>query len=178
VPTPLELKLDMLKIVGSLDLNQGHLVIDEYVPFSFRVYDEPLPAPHVWLVGNLKTSLLEVKIDAYSAAVMASILVLCNKTVEGNPPSSYQRAEVLPGLPRVTLDGFGENRLIEENRDFELIQSGNCFFVIFDKAPAAKRCYRADRAAFFEGNNGELCGIGFYDLTAAELAKFRHHFRL
>jgi hypothetical protein len=89
----------MLKIVGSLDLTQGHLVIDGDVPFSFRVYDDPLTAPHIWFIGNLNTSLL------------------------------------------------------------------------LDKAQVAKRCYRADRAGFFEGNNGELCGIGFYDLNAAELAE-------
>ena len=161
----------MLIIQGKKDLRAGQLVVDEYVPFSFQAYTGILPDPYLWRIGNFKTSLMELTIEKQSKLVLGITLTLYNRKLQTEIPPSYLAVEVATGFPVANTEMFSNDRH-DETRDFELVQNGNSFIAVLNDGVQPQRCLRADRVGFYERAN-EICGIGFFDLTASEVKKLK-----
>jgi hypothetical protein len=155
------------KIVGVWEAGYGRLEVDEWIPFSFRAYNRLLIGPLYWTAGNHRTSLLEMKVERTGGAVMAAVLSSCQRFAASDPSGFFDGVPEVPGLPVVQLDDF-EHDMCWEEADFSLSRAGNRFFATLDDSPRPRRCLRSDRVGFFE-NDGELCAIGFFDLTEAEV---------
>lgn len=165
----------MLTFQGKQELPGGQLVVDDFVPFSFRAYTGVLAAPYLWRIGNFKSSLLELKIDKQSRLVLGITLTLYNKELRTKIPPSYLAVELEAGLPVANTEALSNNRH-DEIRDFELVQNGNSFIAVLNGGVQPQRCLRADRVGFYE-RASEICGIGFFDLTATEVEKLKSQFQ-
>ena len=128
------------KIRGVHEVRGGRLVVDEWVPFTFRAYQGLLPGADYWRVGNFKTLLLEMKIEKHSRAILAVILPAYSKMIDKDWPAIYEGILEVPGVPLVGTDGFefGECR---EFCEFRLIRSGNQFLVVLNDELPPQRCF-------------------------------------
>lgn len=165
----------MINFQGRQELRVGQLAVDDFVPFSFRAYTGVLASPYLWRVGNFTTSLLELKIDKQSKLVLGVTLSLYNQKLRTEIPPSYLAVELAAGLPVANTDIFSNDRH-DETREFELVQNGNSFIAVLNGGVQPQRCLRADRVGFYE-RAGEICGIGFFDLTASEIEKLKSLFQ-
>jgi hypothetical protein len=93
------------KIRGSNEVPSGQLVVDEWVPFTFRAYRKLLLNPDIWLVGNFKTSLLEMKVERQSREILGVALPLYNRPIEQGIPSPRRDEIVRLCLDTVSLRG-------------------------------------------------------------------------
>jgi hypothetical protein len=157
-----------VKIRGILPVSNGTLVVDEWVPFSFRAYQRVRSLPYYWLFGDRKTSLLEMRVDRQSGAVIGVTLTAFSKKKIGNElPVEYREARQLTGLPVVDTENFVGGRR-DEPSDFDLVGGANWFVVMLKHGVSPRRCLHAGRTRFFE-HDSELCAVGFFDLTEPEL---------
>ncbi|WP_284422095.1 MULTISPECIES: hypothetical protein [unclassified Bradyrhizobium] len=155
------------KIIDVQERTFGQLEIDEWVPFTFRAYTNGLAGPLYWMLGDQKTSLLEMKIERSTGAIEAVLLPACHRFDSDDGWRAPEGITQVAGIPVVKMDQF-ESGHCEECRDFRLNQFGSSFFVILDDSPRPERCIRTDRVGYFEAN-GNLCAVGFFDLTQTEV---------
>ena len=155
-------------------MHAGQLNVDDYIPFTFQAYRGILPNPYLWLIGT-QVSLLELTIEAESKAVLGVTLTLYKKEVREHISSEYDAVEMVPGVPVVCVEGFG-NRRHEDECELTLFREGNRFVVVFNNSIVPTRCLRVDRVGFYSGE-GELCGVGFFDITGHEIERLIPHFQ-
>lgn len=161
----------MLKICGSRDLPEGRLVVDDYVPFSFRAYERAIFGRFLCEIGDLKASLFELRIDKGSGVVYGVTLVLYNQDFGDRLPPDYGTAQTIQGLPIVERGELGfAGDISRQPCDFRLVRGPDNYIAVLRDSIHAERCYKSGRVGFFEGH-GELSGIGFFDLTPAEMEK-------
>src|SRR4051812_28048481 len=96
----------MLKINDIHNPKDGHLQIDEYVPFSFQAYEGVLLEPFIWHSGDLSNTLLELTIDQDSKEILGVTLTLYNKPLGRSFPSPFHSIETKSGLPVVNINDF------------------------------------------------------------------------
>src|SRR5256885_1761575 len=101
----------MLRIVDVELISGGRLVVDAYVPFRFRLEDVSLVSgdPLLWHTGNLKTSLLEVRIERRKHFISGVTLTSFPGPVESGAPNLYKNTEVVQGLPVIAISLFPDN---------------------------------------------------------------------
>lgn len=163
----------MLKIEDVLPLSTSqkcHLEVGHHMPFEFQAYEEVLPGPFIW-EASARFVVLLFEIERESRAILGTQLVLYNKEVCHDFPTSYRDVPIVVGFPIVNVDDFPKMHppeVYSEDFDFSLIRSDNRFVVVMDKKIIPQRCFRADRVGFFEGD-GRLCGVGFYDIAPSEM---------
>jgi hypothetical protein len=162
----------MLRITGVREVSNGTLTIDELVPFTFRAHEGVLPNPYYWLIGNFKTSLLEIKVDRQTTAVSAVILTLFNERVGLGVPSAYKDISCQPGLPLVETEKFVQGRY-NQDCNFRLVREENLFVAILREGVPPQRCLSVDRVRFCTTGN-ELCAIAFSGLSSEELERLHN----
>jgi hypothetical protein len=168
----------MLRIVNTLPPSGGRLVIDDYIPFSFRLSEGVLPGPYLWRTGNLETSLLEITIDRDLHTIFGVTLTCFSGRLQEEVPQGYENAEVVEGIPAVDASVFpqqqNKNALDfqldrhDEPQEIRAYQKGSSVFLVFGEG-MPNRCIKTDRVGFFE-RESRLCGIGFFDLSASEIS--------
>jgi hypothetical protein len=156
-----------MKILGLQEVPGGQLMVDEWVPFTFRAHQRVLSGPDYWLIGNFDTLLLEMKVEKNSRAVLAAILPAYSKAIDNEWPAIFEGIPEVAGVPVVGTDGF-ERGQCREFCEFRLVHRGNQFLIVLNDELPPQRCLRVDRIGFFE-NGGDLCGIGFFDLHEVEI---------
>lgn len=164
----------MLEIVCAMpSVFPGTIEVDPYIPLSFRTYDDVLPGPKYYRLGNFQTSLLEIAVDADSSLVRGLCLVSCDRLAPGNRPIDLCARHVEWGLPMV-CSGF----LLENRRDcrHELnvaLANGN-FVIDWGCDDVADLSIRYDRVSFYVVDF-KLCRIAFNHLTEEEVVTLERY---
>jgi hypothetical protein len=164
----------MLRIVNVLAASGGKLVIDDYIPFRFRLSDALRPSPYLWRTGNRTTSLLEIAIDRESHSIFGVTLTcFAGELLPGTPPGYYNQ-EILHGVPVADVSGFPpqsdlcRHSVFDEPEEIQAYRMESSVFLALGESHVPERCIRIDRIGFFECAT-ELCGIGFFDLSPREV---------
>jgi hypothetical protein len=165
----------MLRIIGIFPVLNSRLKVDPYVPLAFKAYDNVLPQPYLWLTGNLHTSLCELKIERETGILRGATLVSAGSDTLTPLPIESEALQQNSGLPIIDRSALIRDS-VDEKREISLMYKNNAIYVAFDSAWNPSSCIVNDRMAFFE-QNGELCGIGFLQLTQGEITLLRkEHF--
>lgn len=169
----------MLKIVDVVPVLEGCLIIDDYIPFRFRLTDEVLPSPYLWRTGNFKTTLLEITIDRNSHTIFDVTLICFAGKLQTDLQQGYDSAEFVEGLPVVDVNGYPQPQRedvfdfrvskCDEVEEIKAYREGNNFFLVFGGEKVPNKCIKTNRVGFFACAT-ELCGIAFFELSQSEIS--------
>jgi hypothetical protein len=156
----------MLKIINSITNNSGTLVIDEFVPFSFRVFPSPRPDPFLWRTGDLERNLFEAKIDRDTGELFAATLVTFAGTLSQCEPAIHSPVEIVEGLPLVDLSQFS-SMVIDDTAPLAICRFERQIWIHFGYIARPTKCFHTGRAKFLTREE-TLVGIGCTDLSVEE----------
>ncbi|GER89966.1 hypothetical protein KDW_41360 [Dictyobacter vulcani] len=166
----------MLKIIGIAPISTGELVVDPYVPLSFRSYDT---VPYLWRIGDFHRSLLEISIEQSTGILYDVTLTLPGSSMLANLPTGYELVPEKIGLPIIEISAItweGEYIGIwDEKHEFSLLLKNDAVYIVFDSSLNPSSCISVDRVTFFEAES-VLCGIGFFSLAPEEIALLKKYF--
>jgi hypothetical protein len=165
----------MLQIVDFVELPDGQLVVDEYVPFRFRLSGEALPEPFLWQTGNFTTSLFEMKIARDTGIVAGLTLTLFSQRPNLACPIDVAEAAIVEGIPVVDRSLFAKGRFAE-GRPFSVTQLPDSVIVSFDESLPISRLLVNGRVGFLESHS-KLSGVWFKELTEHEMQLLSQQFQ-
>lgn len=125
----------------------GELLVDPYVPFSFRA-DEPVRSnPLTWRYTDDDNGLLEFKIDRASGDIYGVKLVSSGQPFEDGDEVPFDMFEHEPGLPVVDARAVN-GTLIEERITVRLLRWDQAVAALWGKWASSTKCLSVDRARF------------------------------
>lgn len=159
----------MLTITGHADNSAGSVVIDPYVPLTFKTSPEVLAMPYIWQCGNLKTSLLEIKVDRYSTRLGAVCLVMFPDTpaVNASHPVFHNRIDACYGIPTLHARIFIEP-VVREYRDIDVILGDFQCAILWAQNTDPDMYFESGRARMLADKEGRLIGMLTANLTQEE----------
>lgn len=146
---------------------------DYYIPLKFAAYKDGLPGRYLWQCGDGKETFLEARIDRNSHLLMGVTLTAFAKKPISQVADSYFDAQQVAGLPCIDISGFNSDA-IRADDSFSLAIQNNGVYLIFNLDYPPNRCIRHGRMGFFD-YDGQLCGVGFLDLTSEELSDIENY---
>jgi hypothetical protein len=165
----------MLRIIRISPVLKSGLVVDPYVPLTFDAYDNVLPQPYLWRIGNFLTSLFELTIERSTGIVRGATLVLSGSDTLTDLQTGYEAVPQKIGLPIIDRSVLTSD-IWDEQHELSLMHKNNAIYVAFNSSWNPSSCIVNDRVAFFE-QEGELCGVGFLKLTQEEITLLKkEHF--
>jgi hypothetical protein len=152
---------------SSWPISWANLYVDEYVPFSFRANEEVLAFPFLWRTGNLKTTLIEIKIHESSHAILGVTVPIYERAMAVEIPSVYLSPPTISGVPVVDLEGWSGRRR-DEPAAVTFMHNADSFVMVMNAEVNPETTFGAGRARFFSHGN-TICAIGFFGLTRDEM---------
>jgi hypothetical protein len=157
----------MLRIIGHTSNCIGELEVDDYVPLAFRAHPALRPDPLLWRTGDLKSTLLEIKVDRTTGELFSVTLVTFEGTLSPGKYPIDSNTQIVRGLPVVSVTELG-GAVSDERQTLVLLQDHNQISVHFHSLVKANECYKVDRVSFL-ARDGILVGLSFDDLTPMEI---------
>jgi hypothetical protein len=152
------------------------LLIDEYIPLSFRSYSGLLGARYL-RVGNFQTSLLEFILDPISAMVRGVTLVMFDSFYMPNESALLLVEEGLPiiDLEQSQVSILAPNEHLEINHQFSVGLRDDIFEIDLFGIAKAERVVCCDRFEFLL-NKDTILGLRMIDLNENEISMLKGYF--
>jgi hypothetical protein len=134
-----------------------NLIVDPFVPMSFKTYADLLPGAKVILLGDFHTSLLEIRLDAESLMFRGLVLLIFNRTLsvaQSRTPAVARRRTGLPIIRPNSITGAKT----EVRRSFAAGLHGDTFVIDWSNDSKFDTLIEHQRALFYVDNN-ELCRV-------------------
>jgi len=170
----------MLRVVGYEEAGAAGLIVDEFVPFSFRRLDGAPNTPLYWRSGDLHKSLVEVGLDDSSGAV-SKVTVL---QVDSFELASEKRdedasigARVLRGLPVCETSNWPSDRILDDPGVITAVLYQRTVSVWLGSREALATMAEADRVRFGIDSGGGLRCLEFFDLSDEEMQSVLYRLR-
>lgn len=167
----------MLKVTGYLNAMDASVIVDDYIPISFRCPAVSSVPSVWWRTGNMKSSLIEIGISNEHKAIY-DVTIVCLREVSRRHDSHIDLgggpSELVPGLPLVDVSRF-ENfesivRVDEPNELISYVERDS-LFVWFGETVPVSRFYSVDRISFGTNARDEICVIKVDSLAPMETQK-------
>jgi hypothetical protein len=160
----------MLKIIGSVKVNDSHLQVDEYVPLSFKCFEASSVMPFYWRTGDLRKSLIELKLNRDSGAIFSVTATLLPypahlHTCDWNPEIIQ-----IEELPICDISRWNGNKHRDEKYELLTYLHKDSVLIYFENNTEIKTFYKVGRLSFGVDDANTLCLLKFDDLTKTEIA--------
>ena len=167
----------MLKVIGCIEINESRLVMDGYVPMSFRCWEvrSDVSVPTYWRVGNLKTSLIEIGISQENGAIFGVTVVALAHVRDLRLRPGYRLNPTAPrklGLPLCDIEKSGELKYMDESMNLIVDYDDESIYIRFGDKAAESKMYQAGRLIFGVDSRDEICSLWIDGLRKGELDNF------
>lgn len=146
--------------------------VDYYVPLNFEAYEDVIPGPRLFVIGN-RRSLLEMTIDPETFVLRGVTLVLFDRVLSPAEVVEPFCAEQLEGLPVVDPSCLPEE-VTREHVDFWVALVDDELVIDWSTTPQFSQLIRYHSVDFYTAH-GELRRIAFRGFNASERAILAEH---
>jgi len=164
----------MLQIADVVQVELPCVVeVDPYVPFIFKTYDEVLPGPRYFQIGDFDRSLLEITIDRSSLIIRGVCLVGFHQVLTGDELREPRDIPEKLGLPVVSANTLVGDRT-EEACDFGVCLGDGVFTIDWARTGVLDSVVRYQQLSFFLRGR-ELRRISVAELSSSQMAILAEH---
>lgn len=160
----------MLKIISSTKVENSSLEIDHYIPLSFRCFEAASVTPIYWRTGDLRESLIELKLNIDNGAIFSVTTTLLPHFTESTSNKWDSGADIIEELPLCDTSHWSNEQFNDEKTANLIIHLiGNSISIWLNAHRKIKLFYKVNRLLFGVDDNNTLCLLRFDDLTESEI---------
>ncbi|WP_095414139.1 hypothetical protein [Thermogutta terrifontis] len=163
----------MLRINGALLVDYPCVVeVDPYVPLAFEAYNDVLPGPRLFLMGDSR-SLLKIRVDADSFLLRGVELVIFDRVLSPEEVGVATWEEEREGLPLVDPASV-PGEVTEEHVDFGIALVGETLVIDWSGCTRFDKLIRFHTVGFYTAKD-ELRRVAFSGLSTSQQTILAEH---
>lgn len=163
----------MLKAVGSIKVTDFYMVIDDYVPFTFRCKETASVQPLYWRIGNFKDSLIEIGINQNSGAVCALTITCFIKPIATLQEDDFELVaeNTYEGVPICDIRNWPSDRFWDDLIEFKAIFEKDKLYILINSPTDIRHSYRVGNLVFGFDSGANLSWLEINNLSSVDIWK-------
>lgn len=162
----------MLKTIGCNDAGKTEIEFGDYLPFKFWQNLQSGESHLFWRTGDLKSTIIEVKIDRIRGQVLGVSLLLPGLISRDFPELDLSKVLESNGYPLIDISKWAMERIIDEPNSFRVFVDSNRLLITFSSSVAVTSTVVSDNIVFGVDVHNFIVWILVSGLKAEKLNEF------